>query len=208
MRTSPRGRTRPGAHLPVVLVGAVCLAAGLCGCRSQPETMPSQVPTDSTAWICPGVPAHSVEVVTGKNPEVKTSGDPYGRMWACHAQNTRINHGAGPIAEVNWGVIYEGNSYKYTGEESARVRFPENIWTLPGVEGSGSWATNGADRDSTAQWVCGDRYVEAYVAVNKDQKRDSTVDARNLLTSVLPWACGDQPVPGATTTPTTTPTSQ
>jgi hypothetical protein len=28
------------------------------------------------------------------------------------------------------------------------------------------------------------------------------VDARNLLTSVLPWACGDQPVPGATTTPT------
>ena len=186
----------------------MCLAAGLCGCRSQPETMPSQVPTDSTAWICPGVPAHSVEVVTGKNPEVKTSGDPYSRRWRCHAQNTRINHGAGPIAEVNWGVIYEGNSYKYTGEESARVRFPENIWTLPGVEGSGSWATNGADRDSTAQWVCGDRYVEAYVAVNKDQKRDSTVDARNLLTSVLPWACGDQPVPGATTTPTTTPTSQ
>ena len=207
MRTPSRGRTHPGAHLPVVLVGAVCLAAGLCGCRSQPETMPSQVPTDSTAWICPGVPAHSVEVVTGKNPEVKTSGDPYSRRWRCHAQNTRINHGAGPIAEVNWGVIYEGNSYKYTGEESARVRFPENIWTLPGVEGSGSWATNGADRDSTAQWVCGDRYVEAYVAVDKDQKRDSTVDARNLLTSVLPWACGDQPVPGATT-PTTTPTSQ
>ena len=27
------------------------------------------------------------------------------------------------------------------------------------------------------------------------------MDARNLLTSVLPWACGDQPVPGATTTP-------
>ena len=80
MRTPSRGRTRPGAHLPVVLVGAVCLAAGLCGCRSQPETMPSQVPTDSTAWICPGVPAHSVEVVTGKNPEVKTVGDPYSEI--------------------------------------------------------------------------------------------------------------------------------
>ena len=38
--------------------------------------------------------------------------------------------------------------------------------------------------------------------------QDLTImDARNLLTSVLPWACGDQPVPGATT-PTTTPTSQ
>lgn len=201
MRTPPRGRTRPGTHLPVVLVGAVCLAAGLCGYRSQPETMPSQVPTDSTAWICPGVPAHSVEVVTGKNPEVKTVGDPYSEIWFCRSQKVRADH-TGPIVRVEWGVIYEGNSYKYTGEESARVRFPENIWTLPGVEGSGSWATNGADRDSTAQWVCGDRYVEAYVAVDKDQKRDSTVDARNLLTSVLPWACGDQPVPGATTTPT------
>ena len=129
-------------------------------------------------------------------------------MWICSVETTTLSKGVGPNIRVEWGVIYEGNSYKYTGEESARVRFPENIWTLPGVEGSGSWATNGADRDSTAQWVCGDRYVEAYVAVDKDQKRDSTVDARNLLTSVLPWACGDQPVPGATTTPTTTPTSQ
>ena len=208
MRTPSRGRTRPSAHLPVVLVGAVCLAAGLCGCRSQPETMPSQVPTDSTAWICPGVPAHSATLIAGDTPEISTAGDPYGRMWICSVETTTLSKGVGPNIRVEWGVIYEGNSYKYTGEESARVRFPENIWTRPGVEGSGSWATNGADRDSTAQWVCGDRYVEAYVAVNKDQKRDSTVDARNLLTSVLPWACGDQPAPGATTTPTTTPTSQ
>ena len=168
--------------------------------------MPSAVPTDTTSWICPGVPTDSVTIITGDTPEISTAGDPYGRIWICRVQTTTLDKGVGSSVSIHWGLLTEGNSYKYTGEESSRVRFPENIWTLPGIEGSGAWATTSLD--STAQWVCGDHYVEVQVFEKKKQRerRDMNADARNLLTSVLPWACGDQPVPGATTSPTPTPT--
>ena len=190
----------------VILVGVAVCGVG-CG-SLWPEVMPSVVPADSESWVCPGVPAKSVMLVTGDDPVVSAASDPDYGWWACSASTTTLDQGLGSLVIVRWGLVDESNSYEFIGYESIRVRFPENVWTLPGVEGSGSWASNGSDSDSTAQWVCGDRYVEAYVAVDKGQKRDSIADARNLLTSVLPWACGDRPVPGATTTPAPTPTTE
>lgn len=192
----------------VVLVGVVVCGVGCGGSGPEVAAIPSVVPADSESWVCPGVPAKSVMLVTGDDPVVSAASDPDYGWWACSASTTTLDQGLGSLVIVRWGLIDEGSSYKYMGDESARVRFPENVWTLPGVEGSGSWASNGSDSDSTAQWVCGDRYVEAYVAVDKGQKRDSIADARNLLTSVLPWACGDRPVPGATTTPAPTATTE
>ena len=53
MSTSPARRSRL-----IRLVTALEVACALVvpsGCRSQPEPMPSAVPTDTTSWICPGV---------------------------------------------------------------------------------------------------------------------------------------------------------
>ena len=189
----------------VILVGVAVCGVG-CG-SLWPEVMPSVVPADSESWICPGVPAASVMRVTGDDPVVEAASDPdYG--WWSWPPPTTLDQGLGSLVIVRWGLIDESNSYEFIGYESIRVRFPENVWTLPGVEGSGSWSSAGSDSDSTAQWVCGDRYVEAVVSSTKERKRDSIADARNLLTSVLPWACGDRPVPGATTTPAPTPTTE
>lgn len=188
----------------VVLVGVVVCGVGCSGLRSEVVAMPSVVPADSESWVCPGVPADSVMLVTGDDPVVWAASDPDHGWWSCSASTTTLGQGLGSLVIVRWGLITGSNSYEFIGYESIRVRFPENVWTLPGVEGSGSWSSAGSDSDSTAQWVCGDRYVEAVVSSTKEQKRDSIADVRNLLTSVLPWACGDRPVPGATTTPAPT----
>ena len=143
----------------VILVGVAVCGVG-CG-SLWPEVMPSVVPADSESWICPGVPADSVMLVTGDDPVVEAASDPDYGWWSCSASTTTLDQGLGSLVIVRWGLIDESNSYEFIGYESIRVRFPENVWTLPGVEGSGSWSSAGSDSDSTAQWVCGARYVEA-----------------------------------------------
>lgn len=184
------------------LLFGICAAAS--GCASQPTAVPSVVATDETEWICPGVPAESAQIITGQDPEIETTGDPYGMSWICTATSPIDPSVDGSRISVLWGLLRDSVAYKYTGEESTHVRFPENVWTVPGVEGSGSWSTSTSN--ANAQWVCADRYVEVWIFLDKKQRerRDPSVDARNLLTSILPWVCGTQPIPGATTTPTST----
>ena len=186
----------------VLLLGAAVVTA--CGAGTGDEVMPSAVPTDGTRWLCPGVSEDSVILITGESPDVEVSTDADGSMFRCRAVGRTGTESDPGIVHVRWGDLTEANRNDYMGDESVRAQFPDHVWTVPGAQGDGAWAVNGDD-NATAQWVCAERYIEVYVALKRDDEgvRDPAADARNLLVSILPWGCGDVPVPGVT--PTATP---
>ena len=51
------------------------------------------------------------------------------------------------------------------------------------------------DSKATAMWVCGNHVLAVELLDVDTQGRDRRADARNLLVSMLPWACGGDEVP-------------
>ncbi|WP_211227936.1 hypothetical protein, partial [Actinomyces slackii] len=61
-----------------------------------------------------------------------------------------------------------------------------------------------------AAWRCDDEksrgiVVDVYLNEEHAKDRDPAVDAVNLVKTVRPWACGEQPVPNYTPTVTPSP---
>ena len=74
----------------VVLVGVVVCGVGCGGSGPEVAAIPSVVPADSESWVCPGVPAKSVMLVTGDDPVVSAASDPDYGWWACSASTTTL----------------------------------------------------------------------------------------------------------------------
>ncbi len=100
----------------------------------------------------------------------------------------------GRIQRPSWKPLDEVGAYRGSKEEPFRVE---------GVEGEGiiTLTDNGG---GAASFTCGDHYVVTSIAVGHDIVGDVRTNLINLATSMTPWVCQDQPIPGLPgNTPTT-----
>ncbi|MBO3085525.1 hypothetical protein [Cellulomonas fengjieae] len=169
-------RRRP---LAVGLVAAV-LVLGAC---TSPDT--TAVPdTADGPYVCDGVPERGVELALGGASEATQTGS-----WTADgpAFSCSVTRDGGKVL-----VTYGDPSTFLPLEQAADQEGAEAIDA--DVDGSGYLF---GDSKPTAMWVCGERVLAAELIDVDTEGRDPRADARALLTSMLPWACGDADAPKA-----------
>lgn len=172
---------------------AACSALALAGC-SPLDGEP--VPAEQTAgpWMCDGVSRVSVERIVG-NPSVPMqSGD--WRTLKDTGFECRVDSPHGAV-----DIIVTPFSEEEAGAASAeavaqwQAADGEPIVDESGSPGQG-YLTGEPGQVVTAGWVCTTRKLEVVLSdVWLDDRRDQRADARNLLVSVLPFACAMRQVP-------------
>lgn len=192
------------------LATALAITTSSCSFLSEnPEPAPTPAPAsinaDAENFTCAGVPDSSVDLMI--NGEVKFKETPYYqdnwsiRRLECDAREKDKSTGSyavlvvfGRIQRPSWKPLDEVGAYRGSKEEPFRVE---------GVEGEGiiTLTDNGG---GAASFTCGDHYVVTSIAVGHDIVGDVRTNLINLATSMTPWVCQDQPIPGLPgNTPTT-----
>lgn len=169
-------------------MASVAVAAGCAGPSLDP------VPTVASGeFVCDGVPREGVELILGG--AVSTI-EPTNRWedesffcWVGGA-GARVSIRMRPTKYMSWG----GGT-----DEGVLARASEWRGAVPvdvdSADGAGTRYTDGA------LWVCDGRLVRVDLTGALVAERDSSVDAANLLISMLPWACDGEAPPPATVEP-------
>lgn len=173
------------------LVG-VALTVALTSCTT-PDTSP--VPTTAEPpWACDGVPRTSVELLMGGPIAVDQGGGWEGSTMVCTIHGAR---GGGSSMTVTW----DSTRGRSGGDEIAAA-----VGGLEGAEevispAPGSGFVKEREDGAVAWWVCESTMVIVRPGLVDVDGRNLVDDTRNLLVSILPWACDGEPVPSADTSP-------
>lgn len=172
---------------------AAALALGLAGC-SPLDAEP--VPTAQTGgpWMCDGVSRWSVERIVG-NPSVPSQAGDWRTLretgFSCLVDSP---HGTvdiiiTPFAEEEAAAKAADAVARWQAADGERIVDPE------GSPGQG-YLMGEPGQVVTAAWACTDRTLEVILSdVWLDDARDQRADARNLLVSIVPYACAMRQVP-------------
>ena len=186
---------RARAWVPLVVV---CVVPGLLvACSGRDTTTP--VPTEAAApFMCDGVPALGVELLTGAPDAEVTQEGQWGsdeRNFYCTVtveQEPGLFRGL-TVTEQRVAVSIFGDAA--TAEEELRATSGQVI----DADESGVGAVYGSTEGTlTAAWACGERVLWVEVQGVFDDGRAAEEDLSNLLVSMLPWVCGDDDVPART----------
>lgn len=194
--THGRSRTRRLAARAVAL-GAVALA-GLTACS--PLT-PGDIPLEPSApWACDGVARDSIDKIIGEGYTIVQLGewtdleeDPF----TCEVNGIH-GHVIVDVTERSDDGASEAGAEQLSEWYDAGG---EQISNPQGVPGEG-YRTGTPGETITAGWVCGVRTAQVTLeSVWLDGTRNQLADAANLLQQVLPYACGNEMVPGVDYSP-------
>lgn len=173
--------------------------------QSSPMTLPASVDTLNETFSCPGVPDSSVDQMIDGEVEFRKN-IRYQDNWIIRRLECDVREKDkstrsyavlavfGEIPDPHWRPIDEVGAYRGSQEEP---------FSVEGVEGEGiiTLTDNGG---GAASFTCGDYYVVTSVFVGHDIVGDVRTNLINLATSMTPWVCQDQPIPGLPgNTPTT-----
>jgi len=148
---------------------------------SSPDT--AAVPTTADApYVCAGVPQRGTSLTLGGDVSAQETGS-----WLADgpAFSCTVDRSGGRVF-VTYGDPTTFLSLATAGEQQDSVAID--------ADASGSGFLFG-DSKATAMWVCGNHVLAVELLDVDTQGRDRRADARNLLVSLLPWACGDTAVP-------------
>ncbi|BDA64493.1 hypothetical protein MANAM107_13270 [Actinomyces capricornis] len=170
-----------------------------------PTPAPASINADAETFTCPGVPDSSVNTII--DGEAKFQQNIYYqdswfvRRLECKARAEDYTQSSymvlavfGKVPDPSWIPLDEVGAYRGSKEEP---------FSVEGVEGEGiiTLTDNGG---GAASFTCGDYYVVTSVFGNSNTVGDVRTNLINLATSMTPWVCQDQPIPGLPgNTPTT-----
>lgn len=160
---------------------------------SKPDTRPVPV-TAEPPYACDGVPRSSAELLMGGSISVDQIGGWDGSTMACGIHAAR---GGESSLTVFWDSMRG-----HRGEEAYADRFGGFEGAEPIIASApGSGHVKALDDGAIAWWVCEGTVVTVGPDLVDVKGRDLLADTRNLLVSILPWACDGQPVPLADDSP-------
>ena len=168
---------------------AVVLFTLISGC-----TGPEPVPVPRTAdapWLCSGVPLESIELALG-GAELDDGGGQGALGWrdeqftcSAEADESSIIVSQEPVLSSPFGST-EDDVVATLQESSAAQRID--------ADAPGRGYLTRVD-DPVAVWVCTDFVTRVSFTGTEPDGRTWSEDAVNLLVSMLPWACGEEPPP-------------
>jgi len=170
---------------------ALSVLALLAGC-SGPDT--TAVPTEGAApFVCDGVSARGVELALGGAAVAERTEGSWaeGERFSCAVTREQ---GSGTIMVTSMPVDQSGT---WGSDENS-------IQSTLASQGGAERITSGGDgigyvfAQGSAGWVCSGRLTLVVLDDMSTAKRDQRADARALLVSMLPWACGGEKVPART----------
>lgn len=168
-------------------IGLLCVG-GITGCSGASL---EPVPTTATGdFVCDGVAREGVELILGgrvASVEPSNTWDDESFLCFVGGEKARVSVSATPTMFATWG----GGT-----DEGVLERASEWMGAVP-FEAEGAVGAGSRDPDG-ALWVCGGRLLRVDLSGRLVEGRDASLDAANLLVSMLPWACGDEEPPPAT----------
>jgi len=165
----------------------VCLGV-IAGCAS-----PSLDPVPTVAggdFLCDGVPREGVELIlSGHAESAEPTGTWEGETFFCwiDGKEVGVDVRARPTIFATWGGGTDAGVLERAGEWMGAT--PLDAEDVAGA---------GYRHPDAALWVCNGRLVRVDLSGRLVEGRDASMDAANLLVSMLPWACGDEEAPPAT----------
>lgn len=171
---------------------AVVVGAGLVSGCAGPSLDP--VPTVASGeFVCDGVPRDGVELILGGPVgTIEPNNGWEDEFFSCwiDGAGARVSVSASPTKFASWGGGTDEGVL-------ARANQSSNAVTLEVESAVGS----GTRLHHRALWVCDGRLVRVDLSGALVGERDWSVDAANLLISMLPWACDGEEPPPATVEP-------
>lgn len=164
-----------------VLAGAG-LAAGCAGQSLDP--VPIVAAGD---FVCDGVPREGVELILGgpvTKIERRNRWDDESFLCFVGGAGAHVSISASPTMFATWGGGTDEGVLAEVNESEDAVPFD--------VESAGG---SGMRLPTGALWVCDGRLVRVDLTGDLVGERDWSIDAANLLTSMLPWACNGEDAP-------------
>lgn len=165
--------------------------------RSSSAVVSPSVVVEGTDFSCPGVPDKSVEAMFGNpteyQPNTIVEKGVLSKV-ACYIDVDNVSEGySGRGLKINSSHYREGIDPWWGGYQGGYA----GTFSVPGDSGFGQLQL--ADEGGgTALYHCGDRYHYVLVSVmpRSGMKGDLKGNLVNLASSMVPWACQGQPVPG------------
>ncbi len=164
---------------------------------------PASVSVEEAEFGCVGVPTSSFEVVLEEPVTFEQSvryQDDWGIRYVNCAAYAAEGRSVSPVVIASFGRMYPGKSpvNQASAWQSGQEGEPFGV---AGVDGEGEVALDDYDGTTgpggSAVFVCGDRYVVASVQPGHGMRGDRRANLVNLATSMTPWVCQGEPVPGA-----------
>ena len=158
---------------------------------------PSPVPAEATGpFACAGVPLHPVELMTGTDDlVVRDSGGGWRRTTGYVSCGFSPPDGGAVFSVRHVSVDVAGfassaDVLAYLEDGGQRIPIEAD------APGAGYISAPEGSDDAHADWTCDDfvLQVNLYRTV---EGRDPVADLSAFVTSVLPWACGDEDAPPA-----------
>lgn len=175
------------------IIPALLAAVVLVGCT---PTAPDPVATHADApYVCDGVPLAGVQSLLGEDVTVQARG-----AWGADG----IGFGCTIDAVEEDGpallVLERGRAGSFIGGGADDEEELRQLGTQAAAEPIDADAPGGGvlfgPQEPTAVWVCDGRELSVELLADGElaERRD---DVARLLISMLPWACGGEPVPVA-----------
>lgn len=161
---------------------AVLAIAAVSGCTT-PDTAPVPDVADAP-FVCDGVPERGMELTLGGKVTAEQTGS-----WRADgpAFSCAVDGGAGRV------LVTYGDPTTFLSLDDASQQGGAEPLELD-ADGAGYLFGGAAP---TAMWVCGDRVLAVETFDVDTRGREASDDARNLLASMLPWACDGEDAPDA-----------
>ena len=206
MTMAGRGLLRVRRGLAALVAACLPVLVG-CSHATPPAPVATSLPSAPT-WLCPGVPWEAVSPIVGSGPYVLPLF--YNKnVYYCRIEAADTDYSPGS-AFIEWGPVENlavgpGESY-FEGRKS--LFKSTNGFTLPDLDGEGGMLVD-TDKAVAAAWRCGTDdatdeergiILEIWISDADRSRRNLRQDAVGIITLIEPWACGEQPVPGATAT--------
>lgn len=184
-RVSVRGRVALRAF-----VASGVAVASLGGCTGDAGPVPT---TAAEPFVCAGVPARGLEIMAGVSSVVAASG-PW--EWDTYFHCALDDQGGRPVAIVSHEDATLGGSGPVE-DQIAAIRAGE-LGTPIEADAAGAGYVRDEDGSGFARWVCPDGLRTDVRLWRVDGSRDVEEDLARYMTSMLPWACGDEDAPPRT----------
>ena len=183
----------------------VCLVVSMSGCvvhdnddisYTSSAAVSSSAAASSTGYSCPGVPNESVEALFGRSVEYVSNPIVEDGVLDKMTCNVKVNYGSesysGSGLKVNYTHYRKGIDPWWDGYRASYA----GRFSVVGDDGFGELKL--ADDGGTALYNCGDRYHYVMVSVlpRSGMRGDLRTNLIGLASSMIPWVCQEEQIPG------------
>lgn len=183
----------------------VCLVVSMSGCvvhdnddisYTSSAAVSSSAAASSTGYSCPGVPNESVEALFGRSVEYVSNPIVEDGVLDKMTCNVKVNYGSesysGSGLKVNYTHYRKGIDPWWDGYRASYA----GRFSVVGDDGFGELKL--ADDGGTALYNCGDRYHYVMVSVlpRSGMRGDLRTNLISLASSMIPWVCQKESIPG------------